>query len=532
MGKAEMTVDQTIRSDSSSLSPSNSRRLAEKFADAGRSLALRLARAGRSSEAIEATSALRKDAGAGSPASVSQTGAEHAWTEEYDGKVKKVSELDAHVAKLESQRRSASSDEQKKLEAERDAAQAASFECLKGLMEKSKHVDLAANRLDETPASKELLATLATLPTGSAAVYAIPDEDEIQLIVARPSGLTCKTVAAKGYAKEIESYLAVLQRPDLNPTMLGGKLYDILVRPIEPLLDSKGVTMWCLTGSLRTLPVAALWDGERYAFEKYPMCEFSPAFVKELSEKPSHRPGAIVAGVTGVNSPADPVTGMSVPCSALPGVLGEVRAVCNTLGARPMLDEDFTSGLILQALKSDPGTIHLASHYVYVPGDDRRSFLLTGGNGAWTIEKIKELPEKTLKGVDLITLSACATAEGKSATGDETESFANWMLRKGAGAVLSTLWDVNDESTALLMREFYRIRRAHPEWTKVKALSAAQEELFTGKLAGSSLVATRTRVKRREAGTGKLDAPPWPSDRPMFAHPFYWAPFILTGNWR
>jgi CHAT domain-containing protein len=530
-GKKAMRLNQAIRSGSSRLGSGDSRSLAEKFATSCRNLAAWLAEEGRAPEAVSAISAMQEDAGAANQ--LPRTNLEQDWMSGYDRQVSQVAGLEQTIAETKSQINLglARSDKLKQLESECAQAESAALHHLLGLVSQSDPLSRSANRIAETRTSKELLATLAALPSGAAAVYEIANGDDLHLIVARSTGLTVKNVRAEDCDKDVERYVRVLQRPDLDPNKLGGKLYDVLIRPIESLLDPHGVTMWCLTGSLRTVPIAALWDGTQYAFEKFPSCEFSPAFAKELAGQPSRNAGAIVAGVTRAASLPDPVTGTSVDCAALPGVDEEVRGVSAALGVTPMFDGDFTAGLTLLALKRKPGIVHLASHFVYVPGNDRRSFLLTGGNGAWSVEKIKDLPDDTLRGVDLVTLSACATAEGKSAAGDEKESFANWMLRKGAGAVLSTLWAVNDLSTSVLMAEFYRLRVAHSDWTKVQTLSAVQADAVEGKLKGTTRVATR---RSEFVGHGKqsVDAPPWPKDRPAFSHPYYWAPFVLTGNWK
>jgi CHAT domain-containing protein len=189
--------------------------------------------------------------------------------------------------------------------------------------------------------------------------------------------------------------------------------------------------MWCLNGSLRGLPIGALWDGRQYTFQRFSSTYFSPAFVPQLARSPSRNVGAIVAGVTGASVVKDPQMGLDVSCPALPAVRRETDEVAAALATKAILDRDFTIKNLLADLSGHPGVIHLASHFCYTPGDDARSFLLTGGNQAWTVEAIKALPEDALQGVDLVTLSACATNEGDSATGSEVESFAAWMQRKG-----------------------------------------------------------------------------------------------------
>jgi CHAT domain-containing protein len=106
--------------------------------------------------------------------------------------------------------------------------------------------------------------------------------------------------------------------------------------------------------------------------------------------------------------------------------------------------------------------------------------------------------------VDLLTLSACNTAVGTSeATGGEWESLGMIAQRKGAKAIIATLWPVADESTRLLMQQFYRLHETEHGISKAEALQRAQLALLEGQ-----------------------------GDRSSFAHPYFWAPFILIGNWR
>jgi len=129
---------------------------------------------------------------------------------------------------------------------------------------------------------------------------------------------------------------------------------------------------------------------------------------------------------------------------------------------------------------------------------------------------------KSFAGVNLLTLSACETAlSGEKANGVEVESFGVLAQRQGAEAVMATLWPVADVSTPLLMREFYRLRETNPGMTKAEALRRAQVALLTGEIKPTNAGADNRGLM---LGVEAADA--------SFAHPFYWAPFILIGNWK
>jgi CHAT domain-containing protein len=105
--------------------------------------------------------------------------------------------------------------------------------------------------------------------------------------------------------------------------------------------------------------------------------------------------------------------------------------------------------------------------------------------------------------VDLLVLSACETAldAGRDAQGREIEGLGTLAQKKGAGAVLATLWPVADLKAGLLLGGFYR----HCGLAK------------GGDLAGSLRKAQVALI--RTAGKGE-----------DYSHPFYWAPYILMGH--
>jgi len=120
--------------------------------------------------------------------------------------------------------------------------------------------------------------------------------------------------------------------------------------------------------------------------------------------------------------------------------------------------------------------------------------------------------------VSLLTLSACQTALGGgiNENGVEVEGLASAVLRQGAKSVVASLWKVSDASTSFLMKQFYAGLVATSPLDKASALRAAQLEVMK---------------QSRSAPTSSLpsvDGAP----SPLWAHPFYWAPFVLSGQWR
>lgn len=99
----------------------------------------------------------------------------------------------------------------------------------------------------------------------------------------------------------------------------------------------------------------------------------------------------------------------------------------------------------------------------------------------------------------LVTLSACQTGVNENKPGDELIGLTRAFLYAGAASVLVTLWSVNALSTEVLMKKFYTELKNGRD--KATALQVAQIALMEDK------------------------------DYPEWKHPYYWAPFVLVGDW-
>jgi tetratricopeptide (TPR) repeat protein len=158
-------------------------------------------------------------------------------------------------------------------------------------------------------------------------------------------------------------------------------------------------------------------------------------------------------------------------------------------------------------------------------------------DGRLTVEKILRHWELD---ADLIVLSACQTALGKEAEGEGLLGFAQAFLQKGARSVLLSRWKVDDTATALLMLRFYenalgtrkglqaplgRAAALQEARTWLRDLSRVDAERLAVGLTGGVLRGTeRDDVPLVQ---GKATLPPGPQP---FAHPFYWASFVLIGD--
>jgi CHAT domain-containing protein len=303
-------------------------------------------------------------------------------------------------------------------------------------------------------------------------------------------------IDSKELNRKIVELRRLLQDPKANPLPAAQELYRILVAPVATDLEQvKAKTvMLSLDGALRYLPFGALHDGERYLISRWNLPMYTSVTRQRLRDSVLPNWQAAGLGVTKAWPEFKP----------LAGVKAEIGAIIKTASGGVMpgemyLDEAFTAARLKDISQRKFPLMHVASHFRFSPGTEANSFLLLGDGERLTLGEIRTQNYR-FDNVDLLTLSACETGlgGGRDAQGKEIEGFGVIAQQQGAKAVLATLWPVADESTATLMAELYR-RRQSDSLTKIEALRQAQISLTQGL---------------------------------KYAHPYYWAPFILMGNWR
>lgn len=368
-------------------------------------------------------------------------------------------------------------------------------------------------------------ADLADLGKGVVAVYTLVAKGAVHLIVVSPGATVARTVKIeeRQLGGLVMALRAVLQDPRRDARPVARELYEVLIDPIERDLVGAGAKtiLWSLDRALRYVPMGALYDGKRWAVERWAHAVFTPASNARLKDKPQDVWRALALGV----SEAHP------PFVALPAVKEEIAMVVRDEAARgggvlpgfAALDAGFTREVLLKQLTRRWPVVHIASHFSFTPGDKDASYLLLGDGSKFSVSDLERLPN-LFAGVDLLALSACNTATGEDAAADgsEVESFAVLAQRKGARAVIASLWPVSDSSTSALMRRFYQLDKS--AGSKLEGLRQAQLELLSGKLVPQP-GAVRARPLTTEGADDTSAKVP-----PDWRHPFYWAPFVLVGN--
>jgi CHAT domain-containing protein len=378
-----------------------------------------------------------------------------------------------------------------------------------------------------------IMEDLRELPKGTVAIYTLVGEDKYRAILVTPDVQKAYEypIKAADLNRKALEFRRLLQNPELDPRPFGQELYKILVANMaEDLRQAKAKTvMWSLDGSLRYLPMAALYDGKNYLIERYALSVFTPASNARLKDRPDQVWKAAGFGVTKAYEGAPALLEVAAELS---GIIEQKIGQGGILVGEIKLDDQFTEDAMRQTLLKHYTVVHIASHFRFQPGNETNSFLLLGDGNHLSLAELKSLPN-LFGGVQLLTLSACNTGVGDTnADGKEVEGLGVLAQRKGAKAVVASLWSVADVSTSLLMQEFYRARESSAT-TKAEALREAQLALLRGTLKTTEVpIANRALMHEPEVKEEQSEFPRFPLDPKIpYAHPYYWAPFFLMGNW-
>lgn len=368
---------------------------------------------------------------------------------------------------------------------------------------------------------------------------------------------------------------------DEESTALGSpewaQVSGALAAPALRCTDPGEVVWFVGHGALHVLPLhaAVLPDGG-YLIDRNPVCYTPSATVMRFCrdrQRDLERGGLVVGD----------------PGGDLPHAAAEARAVARVLGSEPLLRDSATRTELLRLLgRGSPSFLHFACHGYFDLLDPMSSGIeLSAGDGTGH----DQLTARDLLGLEispsLITLSACRTGLQQRLPGDELLGLARALLYAGTPSAVLTLWNVEDLSTRLLMERFYRaltdgsslagaLRLAQRYIRSLTAAAAAQglteamtaadgdpsarlallvalarvqaaaRDLAAAADSYAAAIAVAQALPSREDDrfTASLDrtarllrfkarrASPADYERRPFAHPYYWAPFMLYGDWR
>jgi CHAT domain-containing protein len=334
-------------------------------------------------------------------------------------------------------------------------------------------------------------AGLDQLEAHTAVIYPILLQDRTELLVSLPAGIRQFTVqvTADKISNEIRSFRRTLEKRTTRQYLLHAKrLHEWLISPIDESLRSADITTLVIVpdGALRTIPWGAMHDGKEFLVQKYAIA-YTPG-LEVTDPKPLDRQNLQVL-----------LSGLTTPVEDFPPLLfvkEELDSIHKIYDGTVLLDRDYQQASMSEALGERPySVVHIASHGQFSENPDQ-TFLLSY-NDRITMDKLEQfigIGRFRDKPVELLTLSACQTAAGddRAALG-----LAGVAVKSGARSALATLWFVNDQTTSLLVSDFYR-QLKDPAASKARALQKAQINTLSD---------------------------------PRYRHPGYWAPYLLIGNW-
>ncbi len=256
-----------------------------------------------------------------------------------------------------------------------------------------------------------------------------------------------------------------------------GRLYDSLLSPIAAQLE--GDTLVVVPhGVLHYVPFQALYDGDRYLIDH-----------KTVSYAPSatilHR---ALTRATPTNGRQPLMLGL---CDeTIPYARREVELISEVFPDADVRLGDRATVEGLMENESQPAFLHLSTHATF-RADNPLFSAVKLADGWVSVNDIYGMAGSA----PLVVLSACETGRSQVTAGDELVGLCRGFFRAGARSLVLSLWMVDDTATADLMGRFY-------------------EELQAGQPVNRALRAAQLEIKSR------------------LGHPYYWAPFVMTGDTR
>jgi len=358
-------------------------------------------------------------------------------------------------------------------------------------------LDTKPQQIDQVDANAAVIYSII-LPDRLAVILSLPAQPlRYHFTKLRPSSDRAANQPTQAVDQVFDDFFATLNPfvTSQNPLRPQQQLYDWLIRPIAADIGKSEIKtlVFVMDGVLQGVPLAALHDGQQYLIENYSLALTPGLQLLPPRSLPSRQFKTLAGGLSESRQ----------GFSALPGVAQELQEIAAIVPTSILLNQTFSQSQLAQKLDSDSFPIvHLATHGQF-SSDADQTFLLTW-DGKLKLEDLNQLLElnttsrqsgSTHQPIELLILSACQTAVGdkRAALG-----LAGVAIRSGARSTIATLWSVQDNSTAELITQFYNHLK-QPGMTRAEALRQAQLSLLRS---------------------------------PDYQHPYYWAPFVLVGNWQ
>jgi CHAT domain-containing protein len=378
----------------------------------------------------------------------------------------------------------------------------------------------------------------AKLDPHTAVIYPILLSDHLALILRTADNIQVYRV--NHTSAEIEERITRLseQLASVDTLTEHLTLYQWLIAPLKADLEQQHIDtiVYLPDGALRKIPFSILNDGKQFLIDQYALVTVPGLSMIAAPSDRQSREDILLAGMSKPGPVVDELLGSGInlfgastaenrslkrravrirnaPMEilnsternlrakqlkeelALPGVTEELKTLAH-LTRQPVLENtDFLLSHFKQTVNQGHSAVHIASHGFF-SGDPKKSFIMAYDH-LLTMEQLTELFQTEAfhdRPVELVTLSACQTAEGDDRS---PLGLSGVVVQTGVKSAIGTLWPVADEAAKLFFSDFYQ-HYQQPNTTKAKAMQYAQQQLIKNK---------------------------------QLNHPAYWGPFVLVGEW-
>ncbi len=343
--------------------------------------------------------------------------------------------------------------------------------------------------------------------------------DKTLLWVVGKSDLKVIEIAIKDkeLTKKVDAFREKIAHLEPDYKKDADELYDLLIKPAKPYITTKRIGI-VPHAVLHYLPFQALMDDKgKFLIEEYALFYAPSASVlKFVYEKRKEVKGKVLA----FGNPKLDDEKLDLPYSE-----DEVKRIKDTYPQTTLYIKERATEEKVKKLSGEYNVIHFASHAELNPASPMSSNIrLAREKDEDGRLEVNEIFNLDLKNTSLVTLSACETGLGKLSSGDDLIGLTRGFIYAGAPSIVASLWKVYDQSTSELMSLFYKNLKSHP---KSEALRMAQLEMIRGKtgkgiVRGVGGITGSKETKPKEKSQATVDG----------SHPYFWAPFILVGDWK
>lgn len=330
------------------------------------------------------------------------------------------------------------------------------------------------------------------LSSDTALLQTMVTENTLYLFLLTADDITLETreISQSKLSEKIQAFVTLLKDPKKDPQILAKELYQWLLAPFESELKAYSRLGVIPSRELNRIPFGALMNSEgRYLIQDKAVFHLSNASLLSALKNSPHQTEKVLA--------------LGNADKSLSHSQKEVEQIAKLIpGSKAYVTEEATEALVksapTDARHKDMNVLHLATHGIVNLSDPNASYLVLAEvkqqqqreDGRLTLREIYDLNWP----YQMVFLSACDTGVGKE-MGQEVDSLSNAFMAGGAKSIVSSLWPVDDAATGQLGTSFYQALKEGK--SKAEAMQQAQLKVME-----------------------------------THKHPFYWAPFFLTGDWK